>query len=159
VTKSVFDSFQVIRFLVEENLISFPQIMPDQSSNNMYPVMEFLEVTQKLKSKHNHEHRLASEKIDRLLAQKLKSNQNAFLGIFKKDNPYSSQDFRYIKFISRKLVKVDSLGSGKPFAFFYPFEIQIMNEESFKKIQSGESEHSAYKNRQVKAAVKRLFPE
>jgi uncharacterized protein (TIGR04562 family) len=159
VTKSVFDSFQVIRFLVEENLISFPQIMPDQSSNNMYPVMEFLEVTQKLKSKHNHEHRLASEKIDRLLAQKLKSNQNAFLGLFKKDNPYSSQDFRYIKFISRKLVKVDSLGSGKPFAFFYPFEIQIMNEESFKKIQSGESEHSAYKNRQVKAAVKRLFPE
>jgi uncharacterized protein (TIGR04552 family) len=34
-----------------------------------------------------------------------------------------------------------------------------MNESAFKKIQSGESEHSAYKNRQVKAAVKRLFPE
>ncbi|MEQ1723681.1 MAG: TIGR04552 family protein, partial [Pseudobdellovibrio sp.] len=57
VTKSVFDSFQVIRFLVEENLISFPQIMPDQSSNNMYPVEEFLAVCEKLRLKHSEEHK------------------------------------------------------------------------------------------------------
>ncbi|MGZ3690696.1 MAG: TIGR04552 family protein, partial [Pseudobdellovibrio sp.] len=65
VTKSIFDSFQVIRFLVEENLISFPQIMPDQSSNNMYPVQEFLEIVNRLEKKHNPEHRLSSDKIDR----------------------------------------------------------------------------------------------
>ena len=159
VTKSIFDSFQVIRFLVEENLISFPQIIPDQSSNNMYPVRDFLDVTQKLQGKYDHEHRLASEKIDRLLAQRLKTSQNAFLGLFRKENPYSSEDFKYIKFISRQLIKIDSIGNGKPFSFFYPFEVQIMNDSAYKKIQSGESEHSAYKNRQVQAAVKRLFPE
>jgi uncharacterized protein (TIGR04562 family) len=158
VTKSVFDSFQVIRFLVEENLISFPQIMPDQSSNNMYPVEEFLAVCEKLRNKHSEDHKHSSEKIDRLLMKKI-DNQRVFLGLFRKENPYSSEDFKYIKFICRQLIKIESKTSGKPFSFFYPFEVQIMNESAFKKIQSGESEHSAYKNRQVKAAVKRLFPE
>lgn len=158
VTRSIFDSFQVIRFLVEENLISFPQIMPDQSSNNMYPVTEFLTVCEKLKNKYPAGHRLASEKIDRLLMKKV-SSQKAFLGLFRKENPYSSEDFKYIKFISRQLIKIEPVGGGKAFSFFYPFEVQIMNESAYKKIQSGESEHSAYKNRQIVAAVKRLFPE
>lgn len=157
VTRSVFDSFQVIRFMVDENLISFPQIVPDQSSNNMYPVQEFLAVCNKLEKKHDADHRWASEKIDRLLASKIK-NQSAFLGLFRKENPYSSADFKYIKFISRQMIRIDS-GAGKPFSFFYPFEVQIMNEDAYKKIQSGESEHSAYKSRQIDAAVKRLFPE
>lgn len=158
ITKSIFDSFQVIRFLVEENLISFPQIMPDQSSNNMYPVEEFIAVCEKLKRKYPTDHKLDSDKIDRLLMKKI-SNQSAFLGLFRKDNPYSSEDFKYIKFITRQLIKIEPSGGGKAFSFFYPFEVQIMNEHSYKKIHSGESEHSAYKNRQVTAAVKRLFPE
>ncbi len=158
VTKSIFDSFQVIRYLVDENLISFPQIMPDQSSNNMYPVEEFLAVCSKLNGKHGHEKKIASEKIDRLLKHKLKSSQSAFLGLFRKENPFSAKDFKYIKFIARKLVHVHASDPGKKFSFFYPFEVQIMNEDAYKKIQSGESEHSAYKDRQVEAAITRLFP-
>jgi uncharacterized protein (TIGR04562 family) len=157
VTRSVFDSFQVIRFLTDENLISYPQIMPDQSSNNMYPVEEFLAVCDKLSKKHGHNKVLASEKIDRLLSHKLKANQNAFLGLFRKENPFSAKDFKYIKFISRKLIHVHSQGPGKNFNFFYPFEVQIITEDAFKKMQSGESEHSAYKNRQIEVAIKRLF--
>lgn len=157
VTKSVFDSFQVIRFLVDENLISYPQIMPDQSSNNMYPVEEFLAVCNKLKNKHGHEKILASDKIDRLLKHKLKSNKNAFLGLFRKENPFSAKDFKYIKFISRKLIHVQSGAAAKKFNFFYPFEVQILTEEAYQKMQSGESEHSSYKNRQIEAAIKRLF--
>lgn len=159
VTKSMFDSFQVIRFLVEENLISYPQIMPDQSSNNMYPVEDFLAVCDKLTKKYGDEQKLAIDKIDRLLIQKLKSSQNAFLGLFRKENQFSSQDFKYIKFITRQLIKIESGGPGKHFSFFYPFEVQIMTEHTFKQMASGESEHTAYKNRQITAAVKRLFPE
>ncbi len=159
VTSSIFDSFQVIRFLVDENLISFPQIMPDQSSNNMYPVEEFLAVCDKLNKKHGHEQNLASEKIDRLLNHKIKSSQSAFLGLFRKENPFSGKDFKYIKFIARKLVHVHATDPGKKFSFFYPFEVQIMNDDAYKKMQSGESEHSAYKDRQIDAAIKRLFPD
>ena len=159
VTTSIFDSFQVIRFLVDENLISFPQIMPDQSSNNMYPVEEFLAVCDKLNKKHGHEQNLTAEKIDRLLKHKVKSNQNAFLGLFRKENPFSGKDFKYIKFIARKLIHVHASDPGKRFSFFYPFEVQIMNDSAYNETQSGESRHSAYKDRQIDAAIKRLFPD
>jgi uncharacterized protein (TIGR04552 family) len=43
ITHSIYDVFRVIRFLVSQHLMSFAHIMPDQSSNNMYPAREFLD--------------------------------------------------------------------------------------------------------------------
>ncbi len=156
ITNSIFDSFQVIRFLVEENLISFPHIMPDQSSNNMYPVTEFLKVCEKLEKKHGPLHKIESEKIDRLLKKQLEISSSGFLNIFRKENPFSSIDFRYIKFITRKLIRI-SQGQNKEFSFFYPFEVQIMDRSAFDQMQTGDSKHEEYKNRQVEAARKRIF--
>ena len=157
VTNTVFDSFQVIRFLVEENLISFPHIMPDQSSNNMYPVKEFLEICAKLEKKHGPMHRMDSEKIDRLLKKQLEISSGGFLNFFRKENSFSALDFKYIKFITRKLIRIQ-IPNASDFSFFYPFEVQILNKETFDKMQSGDSKHDAYKSRQVEAARERIFP-
>ena len=161
VTPTIFDSFQVIRFLVEANLISYPHIMPDQSSNNMYPVPEFLKLCERLEKKHGHEFMMDSVKVDRLLRQQLKVSGNPLLNLFRKENPYSSIDFRYIKFICRKLIKItppaQAGASSKEFSFFYPFEVQIMDKHAFEKMQTGDTDHAAYKNRQVQAARKRIL--
>ncbi len=157
VTDTIFDSFQVMRFMVEENLISFPHIMPDQSSNNMYPVKEFLEICAKLEKKHGPLHKLDSEKIDRLLKKQLEISSVGFLNFFRKENSFSAIDFKYIKFITRKLIRIQ-IPNADEFSFFYPFEVQILNKESFEKMQSGDSKHDAYKNRQVEAARERIFP-
>lgn len=170
ITKTIFDSFQVIRFLVDSNLISYPHIMPDQSSNNMYPVEEFLNICERLEKKHGPMGRMEPQKVDRLLSQQLKSSQNPFIKLFRKENPYSSIDFRYIKFISRKLIKINpqsgsqsNLSSGtssaqfKDFSFFYPFEVQIMDQAAYQKMQTGDSGHNEYKNRQIIAARKRVI--
>lgn len=154
VTNSIFDSFQVIRFLVEENLISFPHIMPDQSSNNMYPVKEFLAVCEKLEKKHGPMSRMDSDKIDRLLKKQLEIN--GLLNLFRKDNPFSSIDFRYIKFITRKLIRISNT-ANKEFSFFYPFEVQIMDSKAFEQMQTGDSKHEEYKNRQIASARKRIL--
>lgn len=163
VTPTIFDSFQVIRHLVEANLISYPHIMPDQSSNNMYPVDEFLKVCDHLKKKHGKNFMMDSVKVDRLLRQQLKVSGNPILKLFRKENPYSSIDFRYIKFICRKLIKIapglNSTGgqNTKEFSFFYPFEVQIMDQHAFEKMQTGDTDHEAYKNRQISAARKRIL--
>lgn len=156
VTSTIFDSFQVIRFLVESNLISYPHIMPDQSSNNMYPVEDFLAVCAHLEKKYNHDHKMDSHKIDRLLRQQLKKSDNPILKLFRKENPFSGIDFRYIKFICRKLIKIQP-EHGKEFSFFYPFEVQIMDKHAYDKMQSGETAHTEYKNRQMQAARKRVY--
>jgi uncharacterized protein (TIGR04562 family) len=153
ITRTMFDTFRVIRFLVEQNLISFPHIMPDQSSNNLYPVDLFLKVSERIA---NTALNLNPEQISGLFEKALRENPD-HEGFFRKDNSFSGLDYRFIKFISRKLIHVKT--AGGTFSFFYPFEVQILDVASHKKILSGPSEHQAYKERQVSAARKRILAE
>ncbi len=154
VTKNIFDSFQVIRLLVKENLISFPHIMPDQSSNNIYPVNLFMQVCQHLQEEGKN---FTSEEISARLIETIHT-QPEQESLFKKENSFSGMDYQFIKFITRKLVCIQK-NEKENFSFFYPYEVQIMDNEVYRRIQSGPSEHVAYKERQKDAARKRLFPQ
>jgi uncharacterized protein (TIGR04552 family) len=155
VTRSLFDTFQVIRFLVEENIMSFPHIMPDQSSNNLYPVELFLNVCKELMESGKD---YTDPEIKQAFEEKLLST-GADAQFFRKENFFSGEDYRFIKFITRKLIHVQTQPGKEPFSFFYPFEIQIMDQSAHQAILSGPSEHDAYKERQRVAARKRLFSE
>ncbi|MBK9322622.1 MAG: TIGR04552 family protein [Bdellovibrionaceae bacterium] len=152
ITRSLFDCFQVIRFLVEENVMSFPHIMPDQSSNNVYPVDLFVQTCKELmESKKDY----SEDELNKIFSQKLKESGGSQL--FRKENYFSGEDYRFIKFITRKLIRIEPQEGKVPFSFFYPFEIQIMDEVAHQSILSGPSEHEAYKERQILVARKRLF--
>jgi uncharacterized protein (TIGR04562 family) len=149
VTKDLFDSFQVIRFIVDQNLMSFPHIMPDQSSNNLYPVDLFMRGCAKAKN--------LPRDYSRQDLQKIFDQEISQFGTFRKPNDQSSKDFKFIKFITRKLIHIKPEGK-EYFSFFYPFEIQIMDEGSRAESQKGVAVHEAYKERQRQAARARLFP-
>lgn len=155
ITRNLFDGFQVIRFLIEESLISFPHIMPDQSSNNLYPVELFLDVCEEFGR------RGAIPDDAAVLAEfeKKLGDSTGGVGLFRKPNEQSADDFRFIKFITRKLIHVAPIAGKESFSFFYPFEVQIMDEKSLLAMQSGPSEHQAYKERQRQAARRRILPE
>jgi len=155
ITRNLFDTFQVVRFLIRENVISFPHIMPDQSSNNLYPVDLFMKVCDDLS------HRLDTldeKSIQEAFEQKIREEGDN-VKFLRKENFFSGEDYKFIKFISRKLIHVKPLGGKEEFSFFYPFEVQIMDQSAHQRILSGPSEHQAYKERQRTAARKRLFPE
>ena len=155
VTRNLFDTFQVVRFLIRENVISFPHIMPDQSSNNLYPVDVFIQVCDDLA------HRL--DILDEKTIQEAFDQKLIELGdkvqYLRKENFFSGEDYRFIKFISRKLIHIKPQGGKEAFSFFYPYEVQIMDQAAHQRILSGPSQHQAYKERQRAAARKRLFPE
>lgn len=153
VTKNPFDSFRVVRGLIEENLVSFPHVMPDQSSNNLYPVELFLNVCGELQAQSRD---FTDEEVNAVFEQRLSEAGEA--GFFRKANAQSDPNFRFIKFITRKLIRVQLPGKD-PFSFFYPFEVQILDEKSHEIIKTGPSDHDAYKERQRAAARKRLFPD
>lgn len=153
VTNSMFDTFRVVRFLVEQNLISFPHIIPDQSSNTLYPVELFLKASRELIELGPN---MTDSQIAGFFEKKIRDNPD-HQGFFKKDNHFSGDNYRFIKFISRKLIKVKSAAGD--FSFFYPFEVQIIDKKSYESILSGPSEHQAYKERQRMAARERIFPE
>ncbi len=154
ITQSLFDSFQVIRFMVEENLINFAHIIPDQSSNNLYPVDVFLEVCDWI-SRHSPDAK--GEELSGIFEKAL-AQAGDKAKLFRKINEQSAENFRFIKFITRKLIHIN-LPGRENFNFFYPFEIQIMDNKSHEMATSGPSEHEAYKERQRQTARRRVLPE
>ncbi len=154
VTKNTFDIFQVIRFLVNNSLVSYPQCIINESINTVFPTDIFLETMDTLRAKSSKE---SSKGISEILDKKLvrKKDQVKFR---RKENIFTDPEYKFIKFISRKLisVEIERKGQSEKVQFFYPFEIQVMSYETYLKNMRGPLSHEQYKKRQEKAARRRL---
>ncbi len=156
VTRTVQDSFRVIKYLVDNHILSYPHIIPDQSINTLYPVNLFIEVMKELGEKSDEE--LDPEMVQETLKRRLETERER-AEYRERLNEFSGPDYRFVKFISRKLVTV-SLGEGetkRAFRFFYPYEIQIMDYETYVRNLSGPMAHDEYKNRQRRKARERVL--
>jgi uncharacterized protein (TIGR04562 family) len=154
VTKNTFDIFKVIRFLVDHSLVSYPHCIVNESINTVYPTNLFLEVMDTLRAKNAD---VSSQEISELLHKKMEE-QGDRAEFQNKDNVFTDPDYRFIKFISRKLISIEVERNGKKekIRFFYPFEVQIMGYETYVNNMRGPLSHDEYKKRQEKAAKLRL---
>ncbi len=160
VTRSVFDSFLTVKFLVEQHLMSYPHIIPDQSNNTLYPINLFLEVMGELELEQQAGIEPSGERIRDLLGQRLMESGSR-AKYLEKENQFSGPEHRFLKFINRKLITVP-IGDGesrRAFRFFYPFEIQIMDQETYARNLAGPMAHDEYKNRQKARARDRVLGE
>jgi uncharacterized protein (TIGR04562 family) len=158
VTRNVYDCFRVIRFLVDSHIISYPHIMPDQSNNTLYPVNLFLEVAEELRSREQKGLDISREVIDDLMKDRFQKGKDRAQYLLK-GNEFSGPDYRFIKFITRKLitVRVGPDGAQRAFRFFYPYEVQIIDTESHASNLLGPMAHDEYKKRQRHRARERVL--
>lgn len=153
VTRSLFDVFRVMRYLTRKNILSFPHIIPDQSNNNLYPANLLFEVMETITKDRD----LEDKDIDQMLIKKLEDSQDR-AQYRRKTNYFSSNEYRFIKFIVRKLINVDWPGdTQKSLTFFYPYEVQIVDYDTYLKNLSGPASHEEYKKRQLRRARVRIF--
>jgi uncharacterized protein (TIGR04562 family) len=158
VTKSVFDSFRLVRVLVDSHIVSYPHIIPDQSSNTIYPLNLFVEAMEELEQSQAPEGSVSDEVIEEWLKKSFEAQ--ASRAEFKdRLNEFSGPDHRFIKFINRKLITVNigDESMSRAFRFFYPFEIQIMDVATWERNRSGPTAHDQYKDRQRKRARERAL--
>lgn len=148
ITKNLLDSFRVMRFLVKSNIIGIFHLIPNQSHNNLYPIKTFMEII-------NSNLDAEPEEIEKLLLEKINKGVNSD-DLLVKYNNFSSQEYKFIKFICRKLIHVE-IDNSKKFTFFYPFEVQIMDYNTHIKNLSGPSSHDKYKIRQKTKARDRIL--
>ena len=153
VTENLFDCFRLMRFMVQNSVVSFPHLVPDQSNNTLYPVNLFMEVVEQFRDKKD----VSVQEVDEALRKKL-AEQSERAEYVLKANPFSGADYRFIKFITRRLIRV-SMRDGRSFTFFYPYEVQIMDGATFEGHQEGPSSHKEYKSRQRAMARARVFGE
>ncbi|OQW51544.1 MAG: hypothetical protein A4S09_09950 [Proteobacteria bacterium SG_bin7] len=152
VSKGVYDAFRVVRYLVSSNLVSFPNNLPDQARNTVYPTNLFLELMDELKKAgREFDGVIIEEALKKKLTDSLERAQYK-----EKYNAFSGAEYRSIKFINRRRISVTS-EDGHKFSFFYPYEVQIMDHETYLKTLSGPMAHSKYKERQIESARKRVL--
>lgn len=148
---NTFDCFRVARFMMKNSLISSLQGINDQAVNSIYPVNLFLEVMDSARTKGDD---LESAEVDALLMKKLADHAER-AEYLSKENNFSGEGYRFMKFVCRKLIRVNV--NGVIHRFFYPFEVQIMTKDAYLESIQGDQAHHEYKARQKQAARRRLF--
>ncbi len=157
ITENLVDAFRLSLFLAERNIINFAHVIPDQSSNNLYPLNLFVESVKSYLNDRDSMLQLShSADFEKELYKKWGEQKDKAI-LIRKENSFSDSEYRFIKFICRKLITINN--SKGPFSFFYPFEIQIMDHNTYLKNQTGTSQHDLYKEKQRQAARKRVFPD
>lgn len=148
VTKHLVDVFRVLRYLTEKNSVCFAHNIPDQANNTLYPLNLFLEVMESLPRTESTD----PAKLDQILRERLALvGQSAEYN--EKFNSFTSRDYRFVKFITRRLVRV----KDPEISFFYPFEVQIVDFDTYMNNMAGQASHDKYKERQVRRARARVF--
>lgn len=152
ITKNLVDIFRVIQFLIDKHLISYPHVISSLSKNTICPTPTFMSA---LESSISSGGKIDLQKLEEKILTELDKLSGEGDGI----NPFTSKDFKFLKFITRQFLKINR-GPDKPeFTFFYPFEVQILDKETFDKNMTGPASHFEYKNRQKLAARRRVFSE
>ncbi len=152
VTNTLFDVFRVMRFLVTNHVVSPANVIPSQSNNTLYPVNVFLEAIASLPKAAE----MDGAELDKLLIQRLEKDLSR-AKFLEKHNAFTSRDYRFVKFITRQLVRVTHPDTQKSFSFFYPYEVQILDYQHYLRSLSGPASHEEYKARQRSRARQRVF--
>ncbi|MDZ4660798.1 MAG: TIGR04552 family protein [Pseudomonadota bacterium] len=155
VTKGIFDSFRVVRFLIEEHLVSFPNNVITEARNTVYPVNLFFEYLDEVKKSGRD---LNSDSVDKDLHEKLE-NEMTRAEYKERENIFSGENYRAIKFINRRRITIENIleKAQRHLSFYYPYEVQIMSQETYLQTLSGPSAHDKYKERQIAAARSRVL--
>lgn len=160
VTYNKLDVILVLKYFSVNHVVSFANIKPSRTRNNLINVERFLQGIEELNS-----HDLSSWKdedvaefLERHLQLPPEEKELETDRIIKENNLYSSTLYSSLQLTGRQLITIkDFFKPEIVYRFFFPFEIQILDEESFKESREGRASHEEYKRNQICAARKRVL--
>ena len=168
-----------LKLLSRNHQISITNIKPFRSKNNLIDLKMAKRVFTKLKPA-----MLATESYPTDIFQKMDEElAREFLAQPRKDNPHSSSDFHSIQVTIRKMIRIpnpayetikryqkafqgirleppaplDVTPIDPEIAFYFDYEIQLLDKASYLRSMRGPSSHAAYKKRQRETARRRVL--
>lgn len=182
ITKSKFDVLRVIKVLKDNMAIMSANVRPKRSRNTLFQLDRFIERYQKIHpdfvdGEITEEEFLArmSDSIEPMprnpevnphSSEHYRSIQFTGTQLIKLKNPLF-ESIRNLNSIAKKeelsekmstaIKKVDMKFLKREVRFFYPFEVQIMDELSHEENEKGRSAHSEYKRAQIRTAMGRVL--
>ncbi|NDG86006.1 MAG: TIGR04552 family protein, partial [Proteobacteria bacterium] len=181
VTRNRVDAIRVIQYLELTNVVVGANIKPSRSRNTLVNVSRFEEVLKeellRVKAKEISEQEMI-DLLDKVPFPEEKPGENPFSSeyyraiqftcrqLIKIRNPLSDH-IRDLKSAARGkdldpalaavIDKMDQRYIQRVVRFFYPYEVQVMDEKSFHENEKGRSAHKEYKKAQQRAALYRVM--
>lgn len=186
ITFGKLDTLRVIKFLLDTGVLIPHNIKPSRSLNSLIDLEEFKERHKKIikmAMKNNLSEERFLQALERASNECVKntvkmsgSNPHSSRGyhsiqftgrqLIKYRNPFLEQ-FNNLRNIAREKAEDNDLAKNilsldmsliaRDIRFFYPFEIQIVDQESYKNNTEGEASHQEYKRSQQISAMNRVF--
>lgn len=180
VTHNRFDALRVIKFLKDAYVIMPANSKPSRSRNALIDVENFKTELTAIRTEGLSDVEMIYERLVKACDKNMsadsvtnpyssktyKAIQFTCRQLVKIANPLYD-DLRKVKSLiktetlsdeGRKLLdNLDFQSIQREIRFFYPFEVQVCDEKSYRESIEGMSSHTAYKNAQVQAAMKRVM--
>ena len=186
ITHNRFDTLRLIRFLLEKNIVIPHNNKPSRAVNTMIDMVKFKEAHQailKMAIRNNLSEDRFLAAMERAAAESLitpsesernKHTSKAYQSIqftcrqlIEYKNPFLQEFNDLRKFaktqnpeeneLARRVMNMDISLVARDIRFFYPYEIQVVDQDAFKENSQGDASHQEYKRMQVKSAMKRVF--
>ncbi len=153
------DVILVLRYLSENHVISFANIKPSRTRNTLIDTEQLIAGIEKLKNTDVSD--MTEEQLREFLKpfltfdKTLTPEQEELL---RENNPYSSTQYTSIQLTARQLITIqDPFNINLSYKFFFPFEIQILDHDSYVESRTGRASHDEYKKSQIIAVRKRVL--
>ena len=187
ITHTRFDTLRIILFLVQKNIVVPHNNKPSRALNSIIDLAKFKEAHQrvlKMAIRNNlSEERFLSalereiwdckpeKKViaNKFSATTYQSIQFTCRHLIEYKNPFL-QEFNELRKmaknasaidaendLAKKILTMDMSPVARDIRFFYPYEIQVMDQEAMKENSAGDASHQEYKKHQIHSAMKRVF--
>ncbi len=143
VTRDPLDALKVLCYLRQHNVVMFANIKPSRSRNTLIDVNWVEDRWQDIAD-------LEQAEIDRDLI-KYPDEEGRVT-----DNLFSGSSYRSLQFTCRQRIRLRE-ADGTRIRFYFPYEIQILDEANYQSNRHGEASHEQYKLRQVKSVRRRVL--
>jgi uncharacterized protein (TIGR04562 family) len=154
ITRERFDALLVVKYLRTQNVVMFANIKPSRSRNTLIDLTWALGEIEKTDSLVATGVMTSDEQCERLREL---TRMQPYPGPAEATyNPFSAVAYHSVQFTCRQLIRVPG-GDGEEIRFFFPFEVQILDQESYQQSRGGLAGHEMYKARQKEAVVKRVL--
>ncbi len=138
------DVMLVLNYLRKHNIIIFANVKPSRSRNTLLDTPSTNEFENRDMS--YDELKLRYQEKDYPLSHPTTL-----------DNIYSENSYRSIQLTCRQRIFINDPIHGK-LRFFFPYEVQLIDQQSYDKVLNGKASHKEYKQRQKSAIRKRVLP-
>lgn len=175
ITRTKLDALRVVNHLVSRGFVIPANIKPSRSRNTLIPLDELRAFLSQNRSKltdakveawMNEFHGQSKGSGNKHTSEFYRSIQFTGRRLVKLRNPVFD-DIKELKAQSkahglgeetaRVLERIDLKYIPKESRFFYPFEVQIVDRQSYQENEQGRSAHSEYRKAQIQTAIKRVM--